>query len=115
MIQQALQAVLAPLVAGKSFPNLASQDATPPYIVYQRVVSVTHNNLLGPSDLQNTRVQIDIYSRRISEAAQLETALEASLASWSVQNVPISSVDVYEEEVRAYRITKDYSIWSTNG
>jgi hypothetical protein len=86
-----------------------------PFIVWQRVVSNANAVLQGPSDLQNTRVQVDIYSRSLQQAAQLETALEAAMAAWSVQNVPISSVDVYEEEVRAYRITKDYSIWSTNG
>jgi hypothetical protein len=79
------------------------------------VVSNANAVLQGPTDLQNTRVQVDIYSRSLQQAAQLETALEAAMAAWSVQNVPISSVDVYEEEVRAYRITKDYSIWSTNG
>ncbi len=86
-----------------------------PFIVWQRVVSNANAVLQGPTDLQNTRVQVDIYSRSLQQAAQLETALEAAMAAWSVPNVPISSVDVYEEEVRAYRITKDYSIWSTNG
>jgi hypothetical protein len=112
-----LQVVLATLApAGGVFYGVnTAQPPVYPFIVWQRVVSNANAVLQGPTDLQNTRVQVDIYSRSLQQAAQLETALEAAMAAWSVQNVPISSVDVYEEEVRAYRITKDYSIWSTNG
>ncbi len=111
---ESLQARLVSLApaGGVFYAVNTTEPPVYPFIVWQRVVSNANAVLQGPTDVQNTRVQIDIYSRRISEAAQLETALEASLASWNVQNVPISSVDGFEEEVRAYRITKDYSVWS---
>lgn len=110
-----LQAVLSALApaGGVFYGANTAQPPVYPFIVWSRVVSNANAVLQGPTDLQNTRVQIDIYSRQLSEAVQLEVALEAVMAAWSVQNVPLSSVDFFEGEVRAYRITKDYSVWST--
>lgn len=112
MIQEQLQAVLAPLVAGKSFPNLAAQDATPPYIVYQRVVSVTHNNLLGPSDLQNTRVQIDVYAKTYGQAQAMAEDVRTAMQVAGFSNIQLSEQDFFEVEVRLHRVSLDYSIWS---
>lgn len=92
-----------------------TEPAVYPYIVWQRVISSANAVLQGPTDLQNTRVQIDIYSRRISEAVPLVSALEELMRTWAVQNVPISSMDLFEDTLRVFRVTKDYSIWSSNG
>lgn len=90
------------------------QPAVFPYIVFQRVASDANASLGGPSALQNTRVQIDIYAAKISEAAALETQLESAMAAWTVQNVPILSQDFFEYDARAFRVSKDYSVWSTS-
>jgi len=112
VIQEQLQAVLAPLVAGASFPNLAAQNAAPPYIVYQRVVSMTHNNLLAPSDLQNTRVQIDAYAKTYAGVQQLAAAIRTAMQAASFTNLQISEQDFYELDARVHRVSLDYSIWS---
>ena len=112
MIQEQLQAVLAPLVAGRSFPNLAAQDTALPYIVYQRVVSVTHNTLQGTTDLQNTRVQIDVYAKTYASAQQLAAAVRSAMSTASFTNLQISDQDFYEAEARLHRVSLDYSIWS---
>lgn len=91
-----------------------SSEPTFPYITFQRIASNPNVSLQGPSDLQETRFQIDIFSTKLSEVVALETALEASMASWSVQNVPLLSQDMYEDAVDAFRTSKDYSIWATN-
>jgi hypothetical protein len=78
------------------------------------VWSVPNVSLAGPSDLQNTHIQIDIMSRQVSELVALESALEAAMAAWSVQNVPLGTQDLYEEPVRAWRVSKEYSIWASN-
>lgn len=112
---QDIQALLVPLApaGGVWYAINTTQPPVYPFIVWTRVVSAANAVLQGPTDLQNTRIQVDIYSRRISEASALEVAVEAAFVGWAVQNVPISSMDGFEEEVRAYRITKDYSVWST--
>ncbi len=112
MIQEQLQAILAPLVAGLSFPNLAAQDAAPPYIVYQRVVSNTHNNLRGASDLQNTRVQIDAYAKTYAGAQQLASSVRAAMQGAAFTNIQLSEQDFFETDVRLHRVSLDYSIWS---
>lgn len=113
---QDLQAHLATLnPAGKVWYGVnTTEPPVYPYIVWTRVASTPNVTLAGPSDLQNTRIQIDILARHISEAVGLESALEAAMAAWSVQNVPLSSLDLFEDEIRAYRIVKDYSVWATN-
>jgi hypothetical protein len=112
MIQEQLQGVLAPVVDGASFPNLAAQDALPPYIVYQRIVSVTHNNLQGPSDLQNTRVQIDAYAKTYAGVQQTAAAVRAAMQDAPFSNVQLTEQDFYEPEVRLHRVSLDYSIWA---
>lgn len=112
---QDLQTLLAPLVAGGAWYGGNTQEPpTYPFITWQRVSSTPNVTLDGQTDQQNTRVQIDIIARTVAEAVAIESALEAAMSAWSVVNVPISSQDTYEDEVRAYRISKDYSIWSTN-
>lgn len=110
-----VQALLNPLAAGGCWYGVnTTEPPNYPFIVWQRVVSTSNVTLQGASNLQNTRIQIDIYSRQISEAVAIENALEAVFANSTIGNVPISSQDMYEDAVKAYRIMKDYSVWSVN-
>lgn len=116
-LAETLQAVLDPLAAGGSWFLENTQDPpTYPYIVWTNVVSSTNATLNGASDLQNTRVQIDLFhTSSISGAAQalgqLETAVRNALAASSLVNVPLSSYDMSVPEVRAYRRVLEFSIW----
>lgn len=110
-----IQSVLNPLAAGGSWYAVnTSEPPAYPYIVWQRIVSTANNNLRGPSDLQNTRIQVDLYCLKVSDMADLEVAVEAAMRSAVFTNLPLSSVDMYEPEIRAYRCSKDFSVWSTN-
>ena len=110
---QALLATLAP-AGGVWYGINTTEPPTYPYIVWQRIVSVANVSLAGPSNRQNTRVQIDIISLTIGEASAIETALEALMAGASIVNVPLSSQDTYEDAIKAFRIIKDFSLWATN-
>ena len=111
-----MQTLLSTLGAagGSWYANNTTEPPTYPFIVFNRVSSTPNVTLDGPSDLQNTRFQIDIFALQISQAVALESALNAAMAAWSVFNVPLSSQDMYEDTVRAFRVSKDYSVWSTN-
>ena len=110
-----LQALLSPLASGSSWYGVnTTEPPAYPFIVFNRVSSTPNVSLQGPSDLQNTRVQIDIFSRSPAEAVSIESALEAAMAAWSVTNVPLSSQDMYEDAVKAWRVSKDYSVWARN-
>ena len=110
---QALLTALAP-AGGVWYGINTTEPPIYPFIVWQRVVSSPNVGLGGPSDQQNTRVQIDIFSTRIQEASAIEMTLEATLAAASIVNVPLSSQDLYEDAIRAFRVSKDYSVWATN-
>lgn len=109
----ALLTTLAPS-GGVHYGNNDAQPAAYPYIVWQRIVSTPNVTLDGPSDLQNTRIQVDVFSDRISQASALGTSVEALFAAWSVQNVPESSQDLYEAAIKAHRVTLDFSVWAKN-
>jgi hypothetical protein len=109
----ALLVTLAP--AGGVWPHVnTSQAIVYPYITFMRVVSTDNVSHGGPSNTQNTRFQIDTFSQTMAGLVALDNALNAALAAWSVQNVPISSQDLYEDSVKAFRTTRDVSVWATN-
>ena len=110
---QALLVTLNP-AGGVWYAVNTKQQAVYPYVVWQRIVSVPNVALSGPSALQNTRIQIDIYARQVSDLVSMETSLEAAWAAALISNVPLGSQDVYEDDVKAYRSIKDYSIWASN-
>jgi hypothetical protein len=110
-----LQALLNPLAAGGAHPGLnEAQPPVYPYITWQRIVSVPNVALLGASALQNTRVQVDVYSNRLAEADTVAKAVAAALAASSVVNVPVSAQDLVDAETRAFRVSRDYSVWANN-
>ena len=88
--------------------------AVVPYIIFLRIVSTVNNSLSGPSNLQNTRVQIDVLDRTYSSAAALAEQVAVAIATAFPQSVQVSSFDTYESVVKAHRVSSDFSIWSTN-
>jgi hypothetical protein len=111
-----LQTVLKPLAAGGAFCQLnETQPPVLPYIVYQRIVSPTNHTLAGPSNTQNTRVQIDVYAGTIAAAEAISDTLGVALRAgpWAAA-VDLSSQDFYEPDTRLNRISRDFSIWATN-
>lgn len=115
-----IHTTLNPLAAGKAWYSVneaqASSTEDPyPFIVVQRVGSEPNVGMNGPSELQNTRIQIDIHALSILQADALKRSVEATMRVWTLQNVPLSSVDLFDEAARVHRIVLDYSIWSIDG
>ena len=108
-----LQAVLAPLTIGGAWDKTAAQGTLPPYIIWHLVVSPTNVSMDGPSDTQNARVQIDAFARTGAETEMLGMSIAAAMAAATFKNVPKSSQDFYEPEVKLHRISMDYSLWSS--
>ncbi len=95
-----------------------------PFVTWNRIVSTDNVSLGGPSDLQNTRIQIDAVGDRLSDVEALIDALDVAFAAQAaafaagtpgaIANVPISSQDLYEDAIKAFRRVRDYSVWATN-
>ena len=110
-----LQAVLNPLVAGGCWYQVnTAQPPVFPYIVFLDVVSSTNVTFKGPSDLQNSRIQIDVYSPTASATINAAKAIDAAMQASALNNVPISSQGFYESDVKLFRQLREYSVWSTN-
>ena len=111
-LETSLQTLLNPLASGGAFQDVAGQSPVAPYIVWQQVVSTTNNNMLGASNMQNTRLQIDIYAPTGTQRSTIEAAVISAMAAASFTNVQISSQSMYEPETRLYRRMLEFSVWS---
>ncbi len=114
-----IQAVLSPLAAGGSW--YASNTTQPlavgadgqvlPYIVWQRIVSVDNVSLSGPSGLQQTRIQIDIFAPRIMDAEAIRVAMDAALLVAGFPVIPESLQDFYDDAAKLFRVMREFSVW----
>lgn len=113
-----LQAVLNPLAIGGAHYQVNDAQTAPtvqPYITWLRVVSSANVTLQGNSDLQNTRVQIDIWAQRIADAEAINRALPAAMAAgpWAAA-VDLTSQDMFDDAARLHRILREFSVWAKN-
>lgn len=113
-LEEQLYAVLAPLASGGAWPLVAAQGTAAPFIVYGDVISTTENSLQGASALQNTRMQIDGYHTTYAAMKALGLAIDAAMAASALTKVKLSEQVFFEADTRLYRISLDYSLWSTN-
>lgn len=110
-----IQAVLNPLTVGGAWYAVnTAEPPTYPYIVWQRIVSTTNNTFEGASNLQNTRIQVDVFAQKVSDLDTASKAVIAAIAAAPFKSLQLSSQDLYEEPVRAFRSSIDFSVWATN-
>lgn len=119
-IEQDIDAALKTVGAAGKVWNLinTTEPAVYPYIVFTIIPSSDNVTLEGPSDLQNTAVQVDCFDRTGAGAAllakQARVALLDYFSTYPQSCVPQSGFSKYEAPVKAFRKSADYSIWSTN-
>ena len=93
------------------YPLTAPDGVAKPYITYQRISSNSENVLSGDSGLTNTRMQIDVYATTYAQATSIGAQVDALMSAWSVQNVSVLLQDFFEDQVKLFRISHDYSLW----
>lgn len=114
LMQQLWQA-LRPLAAGGAWPGRnTSEPAVLPYITFLRIISSSNMTLEGPTDMQGTRVQIDCFSDRYTQAAALADAVSATLLARFV----VGSIDAQDfpsdPSTYLFRTSTDYMLWSVD-
>lgn len=116
MVEQTLFNTLNALVSGRMYPMVAPDSPVVPFIVYQNITNSPEYTLGNTSPINNTRMQIDCYSDSYSGVktlvASVQSAMMAAAQANTLVNVPKMSQDLYESEVKLFRVTQDYSIWS---
>jgi hypothetical protein len=111
-LAETIQAMLDPLAAGGAWFMENTQDPPAlPYIVWMYATSQTNVTLDGPSDLQNTRLQVDLYERDAQGLQTLEAAVRAAMQASTLTNVPLTSMDASVPELRAFRRVMEFSVW----
>ena len=103
-IQSAIQAVV-----GKCYPMVAPEKPVVPYAVYFQVANSPEVTVETRIPIENTRFQVDVYAKTYGQAQTL--ANDVRTAMMGLKAVPISAQDLYEDEVKLYRVLQDFSIW----
>ncbi len=112
-LQTSLQTALSGLASGGAWNLRAAQNTAPPYLVWQRIISSTNNSTTGASSVQNTRVQIDAYAGTYPAAETLANAIEAAIAACGIAGIKLSEQDFFEDDTKLYRVSQDFSLWTT--
>jgi hypothetical protein len=112
-IQEQLAALLNTLAPSGISPEVAVQNAAYPYLVYRRLPSAIENVLSGNGapPINNTQFEITSWAASYGGAVTLAAAVTAAMQGWSVQNILVREQDMYESDVRAFRVIQDYSVW----
>lgn len=85
-----------------------------PYAIFIRTATPTNHTLRGRTDVQQSIFQVDVFARSIREAQTLAREVEQQVAAAFPQSVRNSGFDQYEDLVKAYRVTQEFSVWATD-
>lgn len=113
-IQEQLYALLNPLAPGGASPEVSIQDSQQyPYIVYRRLVSPINNVLDGNGNppINQTIFEITSWALSYADSVAQAAAVAAAMLAWNVQNVMTREHDMYESDVRLYRVIQEFSVW----
>lgn len=103
---------VAALVVDRIYPDILPQSPTYPAITYAELMAGDINTLSGSSDLLNPHMQIDCWATtRLGAkglANKVKTAIEGGT---TIKGFRTSGRSMYEDDVKIYRYSADYSLW----
>ena len=124
MIENALRSILitddtVKLITTRCYPIAIPQSPTYPLILYTRITGMRDHVLQGPSGAAHPRFQVESWAETYTAAKSLASAIRVALDGYSgtVLGVVIGSIlidserDVYESEIKIYRVISDWYIW----
>ena len=111
MIEETLFSTLTGLVSGRVYPMTAPDSPVAPFIIYQNITNSPENTLSDGIPINNTRMQIDAYAKTYADVKILAASIQSTMQSASFTNILSTNQDLYEQEVKLYRVQMDYSIW----
>lgn len=124
MIESAIRHILVNDATVKTlttriFPVTIPQDPIYPLILYTKISGMRDHILQGPSGFAHPRFQIDAFAETYTAAKSLANAIRKALDGYrgTVLDTRIGSClidserDIYESEIKIYRVSQDYLIW----
>lgn len=114
-VEADLKTLLAPLVSGRVYPDLAPLGAARPCITYQQVggESVSFVERALPSK-ENARMQVNVWADTRADAKAIIKLAEAALITAATMQVEAigASQATYEPDTKVYGAMQDFSVWS---
>lgn len=111
-----LYALLAPLVAGRVYPDVGPNNAVAPYATYQQIGGEVINYLGREApDKRHARMQLNVWCASRAQAMALMRQVEDALRmATAFIAAPIgAAIAVKDEGDPLYGAMQDYSIWHT--
>ena len=112
--EEHVHSALSNLAGGRIFPDLAEVDTPTPYITYQVVGGEPINFLSGERpDKQFVRMQVNVWSDRRAEAAEISMLVEDALRSATALQVEVVSgrTSTYDEETDSRGPMQDFMLF----
>jgi hypothetical protein len=118
VIDDSIFSALKPIVlnddgqTARVFPDVAPEGTPTPWITYQSAGGQDANDLDGPADRMNTRMQIGVWASTRREATLTMNLVIAAICGDPLDGVPIGApVSIYEQPTKLYGSRLDFSIW----
>ncbi|WP_213761974.1 DUF3168 domain-containing protein [Caballeronia sp. dw_19] len=94
------------------YADIAPANVVKPYITYQSVGGQDETTFDGPDTLQNSRMQVNVWSTTRVATSALMKQVRQALTAAPVSGTPIgSAVSGYEDDTKLYGSRLDVSIW----
>lgn len=97
-------------IDGRIWPLFLPEKGVYPAITYQNITEIPHNHLKGASDVENSRLQIDIWAESYGEVKELFQEVKTSMNG--ISSLLIGTRHEYEENTKLYRVSADFSVWN---
>lgn len=110
-IEQDIYNTLDGLAGGRVYPLVMPENGTKPAIVCLRIASTPENTLNGGATIDQIRFQIDTYANTYAEAKSLSASVRTAMESASFKGTLQTDQDLFEPDVKLYRVTQDYYVW----
>lgn len=117
MIEEDLQnilinsAAITSIVDDRIYAVIAPETlSNAPYIVYSRAISLPDAHLKGNSGLDQVRITIDCWAKKLETAKDLAQIVRSELAGTAIVK---SDFDDYDSEEKYFRSSQDFQFWQS--
>lgn len=113
-IETTIYTALSSLANGKVYPLVSPEKVETPYIVYSKVSSTPENTLNGGSTIDLIRIQVDVYAATYAAVKTLAESTRSALENGAVKATIQTEQDLFEPDLKVYRVSQDYYVWQKN-
>lgn len=105
---------LRALVGDRCYPDIAPIGTPRPYITYQAVGGQSPNYLDNTVQLQNARMQVNVWADARTVEIPLMQSVIVALTTGAIRATTIGApVRTYEVDTELYGARQDFSVWYT--